>query len=371
MRGRSRKGGALIKERDVIGFLRDAFPDSGLGDDTAVFDSPAGSLLFASDAAVEGVHFRLDLSTAGQAVQKVVTSNVSDIYAMGGEPTGIVFTSGLPRDCGGEDLVSIVDGLKRSCDVYMMKLFGGDTVLSPSGYFFDVAIIGRLHEGFEPFRRSGAKPGDLLALFGEVGGSLAGLKLLERLSGAGSAGPLDSLLPAPADMGCFRETWVTLSADNTLADIEAMCSAGQLPEGSADTVDLIRRHLAPRTVMPPVNGSAEWAPGVRAMIDISDGLGRDLASLCAESGVGAVVSEEKIPVPAAVAAAMAGDRGALTALALSSGEEYVALAAVEPGAVPPGAAVIGAVTEESGGLLLEDAEGGIRPLPPAGWEHEF
>jgi len=336
-----------------------------------VFDAPAGSLLFASDAAVEGVHFRLDFSTVGQAVQKVVTSNVSDIYAMGGEPTGIVFTSGLPGNCGGEEIVSIVDGLKRSCDIYRMKLFGGDTVLSPSGYFFDVAIIGRLHEGFEPFRRSGASPGDLLVLFGDVGGSLAGLRLLEGISGEGSAGQFAGFLPSPADLDCFRGAWVTLAVDNTRADIEAMCAAGGIPEGGEETIELIRKHLTPRTVMPPVNGSAEWAPGVRAMIDISDGLGKDLASLCAESGVGAVVSEEKIPVPGPVAAAMAGDRPGLTALALSSGEEYVALAAVEPGAVPPGAVVIGAVTEEAGGLLLEDEEGGMRPLPPSGWEHEF
>jgi thiamine-monophosphate kinase len=107
------------------------------------------------------------------------------------------------------------------------------------------------------------------------------------------------------------------------------------------------------------------------MIDISDGLGKDLTTLCAESGVGAVISEEKIPVPAVVVAAMEADREKLTRFALSSGEEYVALAAVAPGDVPPGAVVIGAVTEEAGGLLLEDAEGGMRRLPPLGYEHEF
>ncbi len=304
-------------------------------------------------------------------MQKVVTSNVSDIYAMGGEPSGIVFTSGLPERCGEEDLVSIVDGLQRSCDAYGMRLFGGDTVLSPSDYFFDVAIIGYMPDGFSPFRRSGARPGDLLVLFGEVGGSLAGLRLLEGISGGGSAGLLDGILPPPAARLCLHEASSSISVDNTRADIAAMCSAKNLPEGAEEALMLVSRHISPLTLKPSVNGSHEWAPKVTAMIDISDGLGKDLTTLCSESEVGAVISEENIPVPAAVAAAIGDHRDKLTRFALSSGEEYIVLAAVEPGAVPPGAVVIGDVTEEAGGLLLEDADGGMKPLPPIGYEHEF
>jgi thiamine-monophosphate kinase len=346
-----------------------------------VLDAPGGRLLFASDAVVENVHFRLDLSTVAQAAQKAVTSNVSDIFAMGGEPAGIVFSAGLPGSCGEEELVSIVDGLKRACGAYGIRLFGGDTVLSPSGYFFDVAIIGSVPEGLEPFRRRGARPGDLLVLFGEVGGSLAGLRLLEGLAGAGSAAPLDRLLPAPEARTGLLEAARTLAVDTQMTDIEAACAARDLPDCGADILAVIARHVAPLTFRPPVSGSPEWAQAVTAMIDISDGLGKDLASLCGESEVGAIVSEEKIPVPAVVAAAIGGDRGKLTDFALSSGEEYVALAAVDPGRagqgvvdpgrVPAGGVVIGTVTERSGGLLIEDGEGGMRRLPPAGYEHDF
>ena len=261
---------------------------------------------------------------------------------MGGEPAGIVLTAGLPDRCGEEDLVSIVDGLQRACSVYGTRLFGGDTVLSPRGYFFDVAIIGSLPAGMPPFRRSGAAPGDLLVLFGEVGGSLAGLRLLESIAGEGDAGPLDSLLPPPGERRCILDAAGTLSLDTSAGDIEALCSARKLPPGSKEALSLVRRHLAPRVARPPVCGSAEWAQRVTAMIDVSDGLGKDLSALCAESEVGAVVYEERLPVPAAVAGAMGSDRGALTTLALSSGEEYVALAA-----------------------------GGMRELPPSGYEHEF
>ncbi len=301
----------------------------------------------------------------------MVTSNVSDIFAMGGEPSGIVFSAGLPERCGEEDLVSIVDGLERTCGAYDMRLFGGDTVLSPSGYFFDVAIIGSVPEDCGVFRRGGARPGDLLVLFGEVGGSLAGLRLLEGLMGGGSAGPLDGLLPPPAVMVEMHGVARTLSVDTTRADIESECTARKLPEGAADVMTLIGRHIVPLTLKPPVNGSPEWAAAVTAMIDISDGLGKDLGSLCAESGVGAVISEDAIPVPAAVAGAMQAEREKLTRFALSSGEEYVVLAAVAPDAVPPGAVVVGTVTEEAGGLLIEDSGGGMRRLPPMGYEHEF
>ena len=203
---------------------------------------------------------------------------------MGGEPAGIVFTAGLPERCGREDLVSIVDGLEKACGTYGIKLFGGDTVLSPSGYFFDVAIIGSVPEDCGVFRRSGARSGDLLVLFGEVGGSFAGLKLLEGLTG-GSAGPLDSLLPQPAARPGIREAARTLSVDTTRADIEAACAAGGFPDSAVEVLTLIGRHIAPLSIRPPVNGSTEWASAVTAMIDISDGLGKDLASLCAESGV--------------------------------------------------------------------------------------
>ena len=195
--------------------------------------------------------------------------------------------------------------------------------------------------------------------------------MISRTVSGGSAGEFEALLPPAGERLCFHDAWTSLSVDNTRADIEALCTAKHLPEGGYEAVSLIRHHIVPLAVKPPVNGSAEWAPRVRAMIDISDGLGRDLTTLCAESGVGAVISEDKIPVPASVAGVMEGERDKLTRFALSSGEEYVALASVEPGAVPPGAVVIGAVTEEAGGLLLEDADGGMRPLPPVGYEHEF
>jgi thiamine monophosphate kinase len=243
-------------------------------------------------------------------------------------------------------------------------------VLSPSGYFFDVAIIGFLPDGFEPFTRSGARPGDQLVLFGEVGGSRSGLWLLGNLAEEKPGGQLLDLLPPEDTRKSMLEAAASLSVDSSRADIEAMCAARLLPEGSLEVLELAARHIVPLARKPSVNGSKRWAPSVKAMIDISDGLGKDLATLCAESAVGAIVRENDIPVPPFLAGSMEDDRLKLTRFALSSGEEYVALAAMEPGDVPPGAVAIGTVTEDEV-LLLEDEDGRMRKLPETGYEHRF
>ncbi|MCK4237121.1 MAG: hypothetical protein KAX38_08365, partial [Candidatus Krumholzibacteria bacterium] len=157
-----------MKEREIIESLREAFPDAALGDDAAVLPGEKGELLVAADAVVEGVHFERSYSTLAQAVQKVITSNVSDIFAMGGKPDSIIFTAGLPKGFGKGELSEIIEGLKKGCGVYRLKLAGGDTVLSSGGLFFNMAILGDVRRGRAVLRR-GACEGDTLVLFGDCG----------------------------------------------------------------------------------------------------------------------------------------------------------------------------------------------------------
>ncbi|MDD3642277.1 MAG: AIR synthase related protein [Candidatus Krumholzibacteria bacterium] len=327
--------------------------------------------MFASDAVVEDVHFRLGLSTLSQVIQKVVTANVSDVFAMGGRPAGIVFTAGLPVGCNEEALVSIVDGLRRSCDAYSMRLFGGDTVRSPGGYFFDVAILGSLPDGIRPLRRSGARPGDALALFGETGGSLAGLRILEALAGdAKAAKGLEGLVPTGREAALLLDLVPGFSLENDDGVVLSLCRSRGLAERASAAALMMRRHLCPRAHL----HGALLQPGAReavhAAIDISDGLSRDLRSLCEESGVGAVIDAAAVPVPAAVRDAAGFD--ASLAIALESGEEYVLLAALaDPAAVGGGAVVIGEVVEAEQGVLLRTGAGDIADLPETGYEHEF
>jgi thiamine-monophosphate kinase len=369
-----------MKELEVIGRLRAAFPDCGIGDDAAVLPAPRGEMLFAADAAVEGVHFDRRFCTLSQAVQKLVTSNVSDIFAMGGSPGSIVFTAGLPSGCAPADVDSIIDGLKRSCTQYGIKLVGGDTVSNPGGFCFNVAIVGEVRPG-RAVLRSGAREGDSLVLFGEIGLSRAGLSVLAALF-AGNAGALGSVpvagLPAESAPG-LKILLSHISIASSPGEMDRVAGAlGALPRAQ-DAARFVQRHLVPLAI--PLDASLLDADPARvtAMIDVSDGLAKDLRTLCAESGVGALIREDALPVPPAIGELCGLEGEALVDFALASGEEYVLLAAVSPeaaerlgaGATMAGAAVIGTTVPVAEGITLVGRSGRKRPMPSLGYEHSF
>jgi len=344
-----------MKELDVIDRLRAAFPDSGIGDDAAVLPAPRGEMLFAADAAIENVHFDLRFCTLSQAVQKLVTSNVSDIFAMGGSPGSIVFTAALPVGCSSADVDGIIDGLRRSTKQYGARLVGGDTVASPGGFCFNVAIVGGVPAG-KAVLRSGARPGDALVLFGEIGLSRAGLSVLSS--------------PTPE----LREAISPLSIASSPVELDRLAGALGGNLRAREAARCIRRHLVPLAV--PLDASLLDADPARvtAMIDISDGLAKDLRTLCVESAIGAAIREEALPIPPAIGE-IAGFKGMeLVDFAISSGEEYVLLATVSPEAVErlgAGAAVIGTAVPAAEGVVLVDANGKRRPMPDLGYVHSF
>jgi thiamine-monophosphate kinase len=384
-----------MKEHDVIEKFRSAFAGSGIGDDAAILMPPDGDLLFASDAVVEGVHFRRGYATLSQAVQKVITSNVSDIFAMGGEPHAIVMTAGLPEGCGEAEIDEIIGGAALACGMYKVRFSGGDTVRSPGGYFFDVAITGSVARG-RAVRRSGARPGDALVLFGTCGGSLAGMKLLESIFGAIEGGAdLGAVMPVDAAaIESVRRAVGRLDCAMTPDDMSRIRDENGIVPAAQPVLELAARHLAPsaRPVERSLLDDDRSDPGVpfiTAMIDISDGLSRDLRTLCAESGVGAVVKERRLPLHPVLMSVRPADGGgeydsdpfyiraslpAKLDLALSSGEEYVMLAAVHglaEGAEPPGGTVIGRVVDREEGVAIGLSTGDRRPLTDSGYEHSF
>lgn len=360
-----------IREKDVIRMLRDAFPSAGLGDDTAVFQREAGETLFASDAVVEGVHFRKEYSSPGQAVQKAISSCVSDVYAMGGTPEKILVTAGLPEGTGEGAVTGIVAGIAAACAVYDIQLAGGDTVFSPGGTFFDISIIGRSGVGGAVLR-NGATAGDLIFVTGECGYSLAGLRLLGMLfDGGGAEDPLSALLPLSKEE---RDEMISiigsLSLLTTADGIFSLCGKKGLGASAALALLMIQKQIVPRAEGSPCLGRPD---GVTAMIDVSDGLSRDLSTLCEESSAGALVREEDLPLPEALKGLPGAAPEYLAGLALESGEEYCRIftARGDPANIPEGAAIcIGEITP-SGGAVLRSRDGVTRSLGGGGYEHFF
>jgi len=373
-----------MKELEVIDRFRKAFPGCGIGDDAAVLPHAEGELLFAADAAIEGVHFNRRFCTLSQAVQKLVTSNVSDIFAMGGHPGSIVFTAGLPSGCSPRDVDGIIDGLVRSCTQYGVRLVGGDTVLSPHAFVFNVAILGDVRNG-RAVSRSGARPGDAIVLFGEIGASRAGLGILSTLYGGRQSRrlPLGGVPGLGEAAEGMRKMLPRLSIATSAPELARMAAALNGLPLAEEIMRCVQRHCVPIAI--PLDASLlECEPAcVTAMIDVSDGLAKDLRTLCEESGAGAILREEMLPMPDGIGEILGLEGGELVDFALSSGEEYVLLAAVTSEAAErlgcgaaakrggTVAAVIGTIAPAGRGIVLVDGGGRTRPMPKLGYEHEF
>ena len=208
------------------------------GDDTAVL---SGGLLLATDALVETVHFRLDWTDPASVGWKALAVNVSDVAAMGGEPTAAVAAITLPVDRRGLG-DAVAEGIAEAASALGCPLVGGDVTSGPC-LMLAVAILGRVPpEG--PVLRSGATPGDVVYVSGTVGGPAAATEA--HRSGA-----------APDQSGATQ----------------------------------LHRPM-PRLDV----GRAAAAAGATAMIDVSDGLAADIGHICDESGVGVELVSAAIPL---------------------------------------------------------------------------
>lgn len=293
-----------LSEFELIDLLTEREPDPerirvGIGDDAAVV-STRGAVVTSVDTVVEGIHFRRDWSTAEQVGMKAVGAALSDLAAMGAGGDGIEIYLGLgaPRGTAPEFLRGLARGAGTIASRHGATLAGGDTVSSPV-LFLAVTVTAHVDDPGSVVPRSGALPGDVVAVTGTLGCARAGLWLLE-----------DPGLPVSRELStAVRRTLITrqLEADPRL-------SAG---------VALARS-------------------GARAMVDVSDGLVADLGHVARasgpEGGLAIRVRADRIPSGPgveAVAAAAGIDR---FEPALSGGEDYE-LAVVLPAGKVEGARV--------------------------------
>jgi len=283
----------------------------GPGDDAAVVAAPDGRVAASTDVLVEGRHFRRDWSSAADVGHRAAGANLADIVAMGATPTALLVALCVPIDLDVVWAEELAGGLSAEAALVGASVVGGDMSSSPT-LTVAVTALGDL-AGRPPVVRSGAQPGDVVALAGRTGYAAAGYTVLSR---------------------GFRTP-------------KLLVEAYRRPE------------------VPYLAGPAAAQAGATSMIDVSDGLLQDLGHVAAASVVGIDIERDAFAIPDQM-------RDAASALGvdpyvwlLAGGDDHALAATFPPGVpLPPGWRVVGGVHEGTGVTVdRRPWQGGT------GWDH--
>ena len=305
---------ADVGEFGLIAELVKAFPQGehvlvGPGDDAAVLRIRQGHVVVSTDLLIEGRHFRTEWVEAVDVGHRAAAQNISDINAMGGRAHSLTIGLGAPGDLPARWALDFAAGFAAECDLVGASVVGGDLTRSDQ-VVIAVTVIGACTEA--PVLRSGAQPGDVLALVGRQGWSAGGLAVLSR---------------------GFRSP-------------RALVDAYRRPEPPYDA------------------GLAAAEAGATSMIDVSDGLLADAGHLAADSGVAIDVRTEALDVPEPLEAVAAATGAPAISFVLGGGEDHSLLATFPEDSVPDGWTVIGSVGEGEGVTVDGAAYDG-----DTGWTH--
>lgn len=281
----------------------------GPGDDAAVVAAEDGRVVATTDVLVEGRHFRREWSSAADTGVRAAAANLADVAAMGAVPTALLVGLAVPADRESDWVLELAEGIGEEATRAGAVVAGGDIVRSEV-LTVAVTALGTL-QGREPVTRSGARPGDLVAVAGRLGWAAAGLAVLSR---------------------GFRSPRAL--------------------------VDAHRRPAPPYTEGPR---AAEL--GATAMVDVSDGLVADLGHLARASGTAVSLSSEAFHVPQDfhdTARALSADP---LHWLLGGGDDHALAACFPPDVdLPMAWSVVGRV-EDGEGVLVDGAPW----TGPAGW----
>ena len=317
----------------------------GVGDDCAVLSYPDKEVLITTDMLMEGIHFDLTYIDMQHLGYKSAMVNISDIFAMNGQPRQMLVSIALSKRFSVEDLDAFYNGLKIACDKWGVDLVGGDTTSSYTGLAISITCIGEALKD-DIVYRNGAKDTDLICVSGDLGAAYMGLQLLEReksvfyqmVDEAKKKGK-----PAPDFQPDF-------------AGKEYLLQRQLKPEARGDIIQQLR--------------DAEIVP--TSMIDISDGLSSEILHICKQSGCGCRLYEKNLPIDYQ-AAAMAEELNLnVTTCALNGGEDYELLFTVPIGDYEKvegmnDVRVIGHITKKELGAMLIARDGNEFELKAQGW----
>jgi len=322
----------LIRNIQRLSFRKTSTAPIGIGDDAAALKVASSKILLATtDMLLEEVHFDLSFTDFYSLGWKSAAVNLSDIAAMGGVACHCLTGLGIPKRITAEQIMDFYRGLIALLKMHRAALVGGDTCYSRQGMVISVTVLGEV-EKKNLLSRAGARPGDRVFVTGTLGGSAAGLEILKNMP------------------------------------------RGQKLRGrGAEAKKLIAEHLRP--VPRTAEGRAIARSGcASAMIDISDGLSSDIAHICEQSGVGAEIHSDRIPISPALMRLSSGLTMPVLHYAMSGGEDYELLFTVPPGKMNKLRSLHLPVTEigeikRRKALMLVDDAGRKNTLQATGYEH--
>lgn len=298
----------------------------GIGDDATAWHGSPAVQLATTDCLIEDVHFTLEIISWEELGWRAMAANLSDIAAMGGLPRYALISLALPGITEIDSVTALYRGMLKLAQQFDVAIVGGDTSSAPL-LIINITVLGDTMGRNAPIlTRSAARPGDRIAVTGYLGTSAAGLEMLTT------------------NMELEPETATSLAR-------------------------------AFRQPNPRINeGQVLVDHGVKAAIDISDGLLADLGHVCRQSHVGATIDTDRLPILPEVVASF-GDRA--QELALSGGEDYELLFTATPRIIDRVKAsatcpvtVIGNITaDQSGKITLVDDDGNPVAAPRSGWQH--
>jgi thiamine-monophosphate kinase len=305
----------------------------GIGDDAAVLgtDEQGMLALVTTDMLTENVDFRLDLITPYQLGWKSLAVNISDIAAMGGEPSWTFSSLGFRPDMEIEFIDEFYRGMAECAAHYGSTISGGDMNSVKGDCVISITQLGRVSPDHLALR-SKARIGDQILVTGWLGNSRAGLELLLKYG---------------------------------------------FDEAARISAYLVEAHLMPLPRVPEARAAVATG-AIHAMMDLSDGLGADLPKLCRASNVGALIYSDELPISADLndAANMLGMNP--FELSAGGGEDFELLMAVYPEDADMVKEAIESQTRsrvtrigeivEGDSIHVVSPDGGLKPLS-RGWEH--
>ena len=232
-----------------------------IGDDAAVINEENDELtLLTSDTYVEGVDFDPTYTPFNHLGYKILSACVSDIYAMNGKPEAVLVNLAVPNRMSVQMIEDLYGGIYAAGKAHEVEVVGGDLKANHANLVVSVSVYGKVDEKHVTYRK-GAKEGDAICVTGDLGGALAGLRILMREKK-------------------FWEEHGDETIQPELGDYQFVVKRQLVPEARKDLIETLRE----KKMIPT------------SMIDITKGLVNEISEVSEASDLGAYIYQAALPI---------------------------------------------------------------------------